>query len=377
MPANSLRIKDRELTRFKAIQRNGGIDIVANYKITVKNEGMLPAPAVTHSVKFIGPGTETGGSSEKVNFTEKEKSTRIGLIRSGKTTTSTIKVQNTVKYNKDKYYFRPLKDLCKQNKERMYIKESLSGIILLTSEEATPKLTATNTQCDFDDVDERRSSQPGAVQNVPLTFDEPVSPTEVTVGSESAWGLNGENINQVDNIEVNTGDGGSPRVFPEAEENNPEEPSDLGQVFLHTYTSPGQYTITANAINENGETVGSATYDVTANPVSGEGSQSSDAPLFNISEENTNASVNPGQEMRITVEVENLSDTRATGDIIMNIDGERVDSHTENITSGGLAFVTLRATAPQIDSRSATITPEITAEGVRSNTINPNYTIYQ
>lgn len=266
MPANSLKIKNRELKRIKATKRSGGIDILAKYKITVKNEGMLPAPAVTHSVKFIGPGTETGGSAKKVNFTEKEKSARIGLIRSGQTSTSTIKLQNTVKYNKDKYYFRPLKDLCKQNKERMYIKESLSGIILGTSKTVNPRLRAENTQCDFGDVDESRSSQPGAVQNVPLTFDEPVSPTEVTAGSRRSWVLNGENVNEVDNIEVNTGDGSTPIIRDERGSNNPEEPSDFGQVFLHTYESPGQYTMRAEAINENGETVGSTTLDVTVNP---------------------------------------------------------------------------------------------------------------
>lgn len=377
MPANSLTIKNRELRRLDVVQRTEGLEIRVEYKIKVKNDGILPAPAVTHSVKFMGPATIGDEETQKINFAKKEYLTRLGLIRAGETATSITKVVNTIKKNEDKYYFQPVKNLCKANNERMYIEESLTGIILKTSDTSTPKLKPKKTDCDFGDVDETRDSQPGAVQNVPLTFDEPVSPTEVTVGSENAWGLNGENVNEVDDIEVNPGDGSSPPVFPEAEANNPEEPSDLGQVFLHTYSSPGQYTITANAINVNGETVGSATYDVTANPISGEGSQPSGAPLFDISEENTNASVNPGQEMRITVEVENLSDTRASGDIIMNIDGERVDSHTENITSGGLAFVTLRATAPQIDSRSATITPEITAEGVRSNTINPDYTIYQ
>jgi len=398
MPVNSLSITKRELRKFEGTAESGRVDITGEYEVTIKNEGVLPILASQYEVQKLSPT-----SVSKTLITE--KSGDVGRLSPG--SSESVNISFKISGNKDQL-MTLARTGCNGNTIKCEVEEQISGRFLALPFDEKRNLSVSAGSCSLrSDVGqapptsepEPTPSQP--VQNLTMRI---VGPTEVTAGQEDSWLIDGNNINEVSQIRVELGDGSTTTTRREIQAQNPRQPqtssspglalsgaqqtgvndntssSDARQVFTHTYSSEGQYTIVAEAINSNGETVGSARYGVTVNP------QVTTDPVdpeptkpanFDITVNSKNEPVNPGGQMVIDYTVENTGDARGTGNITLNVDGQRTDSSRRTVNAGSSTSGTLTATAPQIDSSSVIFRPQITAEGVESNTVSPSFQVSQ
>lgn len=380
MSVNSLSITKRELRKFEGTVESNKLDIIGEYEVTIKNEGLLPTLASRYEVEKL-----SFTSANKVIITE--KGAGIGRMSSG--ATETVNISFKISGNKNQL-MSLARNGCNGNRIKCKTKEKISGALLQVPIEKKLELPVSSGSCSLEsgvgeapEVPEPTSpQQPQAIQTLTMRFDNEVSPTEVTAGEENSWVINGNNVNEVNQIIVEPGDGSTTSTRREIQAQNPENDtrSDLGQVFSHTYESQGQYTIVAEAINSNGQTVGSARYDVTVNP------QVTTDPVepeptnpanFNITVDNKNEPVNPGGQMVIDYTVENTGEASGTGNITLNVDGQRADSSRKSVNAGSSTSGTVTATAPQINSSSVIFRPRISAEGVESNTVSPSFEVKQ
>jgi len=398
MPVNSLSITKRELRKFEGTAESGRVDITGEYEVTIKNEGVLPILASQYEVQKLSPT-----SVNKTLITE--KSGDIDRLSPG--SSESVNISFKISGNKDQL-MTLARTGCNGNTIKCEVEEQISGRLLALPFDEKRDLSVSAGSCSLrSDVGQAPSiSEPEPtpsepVQNLTMRFDEAVSPTEVTAGEENSWVINGNNISEVNQIRVELGDGSTTTTRTEMQARNPQQPnnggsqgsalsrteqtdanvetaSGVGQVFRHTYTSQGQYTIVAEAINSNGQTVGSARYSVTVNP------QVTTDPVepeptkpanFNITVNSKNEPVNPGDQIVIDYTVENTGEASGTGNITLNFDGERVDSSRRTVNAGSSTSGTLTTIAPTIDSTSVIFRPQISAEGVESNTVSPSFQV--
>lgn len=141
MPLNSVQIKKREFTQFKATESNGSIDISGEYTITLENNGVLRAPAVSFSIKSLSV------LNKDINLLSEEKSANIGSISGGSTGNASIQFQTTINTGEATQL---ITSACDKKEVLMDVEETISGLFLVLPVDKQVKIVPTSSSCNLE-----------------------------------------------------------------------------------------------------------------------------------------------------------------------------------------------------------------------------------